>query len=95
MRFGIMVAMLASLFAADAMAGSVLVYDGRGKLAEVIRPSPSGFIVYDGRGRIISAVRQYGFDRPLIVDSTTTGVRVLGTDLAGDVSTLRGGVGFE
>ena len=59
-------------------------------------PSPSGFIVYDGRGNIVSAVRQTGFDRPLLVDSRTSGIRVIGTGLSsGEVSGLRGGVGFE
>ena len=95
MRFGIIVALAASLLAFQASAGSVLIYDGKGKLDRVIRPSPSGFIVYDGRGNIVSAVRQFGFDRPLIVDSGTTGVRVLGTRLSDEVSGLRGGVGFE
>ena len=97
MRWGIIVAMLASLMAAEASAGSVLIYDGKGKLDRVIRPSPSGFIVYDGRGKIVSAVREFGFGRRSIIDSGTTGVRVLGTgsSLTGDVSTLRGGVGFD
>ncbi len=97
MRWGIIVAMLASLMAMEASAGSVLIYDGKGKLDRVIRPSPSGFIVYDGRGTIVSAVRQFGFDRRSIIDSGTTGIRVLGTgtSLSGDVSTLRGGVGFD
>jgi hypothetical protein len=95
MRFGLIAALLASLCAAEASAGSVLIYDGKGKLDRVIRPSPSGFIVYDSRGKIVSAVRQFGFDRPLIVDSGTTGIRVLGTGLEGDVSGLKGGVGFD
>lgn len=73
-----------------------IVYDGRGDIDRAVRSSPSGFIVYDGEGDIVSAVRQFGFDRPLIVDSRTSGLRVIGTDLAsGEVSGLRGGVGFE
>ena len=95
MRFGLIMALLASLCAAEASAGSVLIYDGKGRLDRVVRSSPSGFIVYDDRGKIVSAVRQFGFDRPLIVDSETTGIRVLGTGLEGDVSGLKGGVGFE
>ena len=95
MRWGLVVALLASLCAAQASAGSVLIYDGKGKLDRVIRPSPSGIIVYDGRGKIVSAVRQFGFDRPLIVDSATSGVRVLGTSLSSETSSLSGGVGFE
>ncbi|MEM8949418.1 MAG: hypothetical protein AAGA21_17695 [Pseudomonadota bacterium] len=96
MRLGIITGLLASLLAFQASAGSVLIYDGKGKLDRVIRPSPSGFIVYDGRGNIVSAVRQFGFDRPLTIDSRTSGIRVIGTDLAsGEVSGLRGGVGFD
>ena len=95
MRFGLIMALLASLCAVEASAGSVLIYDGKGKLDRVVRPSPSGFIIYDSRGKIVSAVRQFGFDRPLIVDSGTTGIRVLGTRLEGDVSGLKGGVGFD
>lgn len=95
MRLGIMTALMVSLLAFQASAGSVLIYDGKGKLDRVVRPSPSGFIVYDGRGNIVSAVRQFGFDRPLIVDSATTGIRVLGTELSGEVSGLKGGVGFN
>ncbi|MGI9419811.1 MAG: hypothetical protein ACR2RA_18455 [Geminicoccaceae bacterium] len=95
MRLGIITALAASLLAFQASAGSVLIYDGKGKLDRVVRPSPSGFVVYDGRGNIVSAVRQTGFDRPLIVDSRTSGVRVIGTRLSDDVSSLRGGVGFE
>ena len=95
MRWGLILALVASLVAAEASAGSVLIYDGKGKLDRVVRPSPSGFIVYDGRGNIVSAVRQFGFNRPLTIDSGTTGVRVLGTGLSGEVSGLRGGVGFE
>lgn len=96
MRLGIITALAASLLAFQASAGSVLIYDGKGKLDRVIRPSPSGFIVYDRDGDIVSAVRQFGFDRPLIVDTETTGIRVLGTRLSsGEVSTLQGGVGFE
>lgn len=95
MRLGIIAALLASLCAVEASAGSVLIYDGKGKLDRVIRPSPSGFVVYDGRGDIVSAVRQFGFDRPRIVDSRTSGIRVLGTGLSDGVSGLRGGVGFE
>lgn len=95
MRLGIMVAMLLSLCAVEANAGSVLIYDGKGRLDRVIRPSPSGLIVYDNRGNIVSAVRQFGLDRRPIIDAGTTGIRVLGTGLAGEVSGLRGGVGFE
>lgn len=95
MRFCIMAALLAGLFAMEATAGSVLIYDGRGKLDRVVRPSPSGFIVYDNRGNIVSAVRRTGFGRPLIVDAETSGIRVLGTGLSASVSTLRGGVGFD
>ena len=96
MRWGLFLALVASLTAVEASAGSVLIYDGKGKLDRVVRPSPSGFIVYDGRGDIVSVVRQTGFDRPLIVDSRTGGLRVIGTDLSsGEVSSLRGGVGFE
>jgi hypothetical protein len=96
MRLGIITAVMASLLAFQASAGSVLIYDGRGKLDRVVRPSPSGFVVYDGSGNIVSAVRQTGFDRPLLVDSRTSGIRVIGTGLSsGEVSGLRGGVGFE
>ncbi len=95
MRLGIVTALMASLLAFQASAGSVLIYDGRGKLDRVVRPSPSGFIVYDGRGNIVSAVRQTGFGRSLIVDAETAGIRVLGTGLSTSVSTLRGGVGFD
>lgn len=95
MRWGIIAALLASLCAAEASAGSVLIYDGKGKLDRVIRPSPSGFVVYDSRGNIVSAVREFGFERRSIIDSGTTGIRVLGTGLSRDVSGLRGGVGFE
>ena len=96
MRLGIITALAASLLAFQASAGSVLIYDGKGKLDRVIRPSPSGFIVYDSNGDIVSAVRQTGLDRPLIVDSRTSGLRVIGTRLSSsEVSGLRGGVGFE
>ncbi len=95
MRLGILVALSALLLAFQASAGSTLIYDGRGKLDRVVRSSPSGFIVYDNRGNIVSAIRQTGFGRPLIVDAETTGLRVLGTGLSRNVSTLRGGVGFE
>ena len=96
MRLGIITALLTSLLAFQASAGSVLIYDGKGKLDRVIRPSPSGFVVYDSDGDIVSAVRRFGFDRPLIVDTETTGIWVLGTELStGEVSTLTGGVGFE
>lgn len=95
MRLGIMSALLASLFAFEATAGSTLIYDSRGKLDRVVRASPSGFIVYDGRGNIVSAVRQNGFNRSRIVDIETTSTRVLGTSLFGGESTLRGGVGFD
>ncbi|MGI9434034.1 MAG: hypothetical protein ACR2Q4_04255 [Geminicoccaceae bacterium] len=95
MRLGIIVAMFAALLAMEANAGSVLVYDGRGDLNRVIRPSPSGFIVYDGQGNIVTAVRQFGFDRRRIVDYRSTDIRVLGTGLSEDVSGLQGGVGFE
>ncbi|MEZ5931442.1 MAG: hypothetical protein R3F54_05745 [Alphaproteobacteria bacterium] len=95
MRWGLLLALVASLCAAEANAGSVLIYDGKGKLREVVRPSPSGFIVYDGKGKIVSAVRQTGFARPLIVDAESSGVRVLGTGLSESVTSLRGGVGFE
>lgn len=96
MRWGIMIAMLASLCAAEAHAGSVLIYDGKGKLDRVVRPSPSGFIVYDRDGDIVTAVRQFGFGQRRIIDAGTTGIRVLGTGLSdGNVSGLRGGVGFE
>lgn len=95
MRFGTMLALAASLLAFEASAGSALIYDGKGKLDRVIHPSPSGFVVYDGRGKIVSAVREFGFERRSIVDSGTTGVRVLGTRLSDDVSGLRGGVGFD
>lgn len=115
MRWGIVLAMLASLFAVEAVAGSVLVYDGRGKLDRVIRPSPSGFVVYDDRGRldsairsspsgfivydghgkIVSAIRQTGLGGPSIIDPYRTTVRVIGTGLFGEVSSLKGGVGFE
>jgi hypothetical protein len=95
MRLGIVVAMLVSLYAVEASAGSVLIYDGKGRLDRVIRPSPSGFVVYDDRGNIVSAVRQFGFDRPLTIDSGRTNLRVLGTSLSGDVSGLSGGVGFD
>jgi hypothetical protein len=95
MRLGIITALALSLLAFQASAGSTLIYDGRGKLDRVVRESPSGFIVYDGRGKIVSAVRQTGFGRPRIVDSESTGIRVLGTRLSDGVSTLRGGVGFE
>jgi hypothetical protein len=95
MRWGVLLALAASLLAAEASAGSVLIYDGKGKLREVVRPSPSGFVVYDGKGKIVSAVRQTGFHRPLIVDAETADLRVLGTGLSESVSSLRGGVGFE
>lgn len=95
MRWGIVLGMLAQLFAVEAGAGSVLVYDGRGKLDSVIRPSPSGFVVYDGRGKIVSAIRQTGLGGRSIVDSRKTAVRVLGTGLSNEASGLRGGVGFE
>lgn len=96
MRWGFLLALAASIIAVEASAGSVLIYDGKGKLDRVVRPSPSGFIVYDGRGSIVSAVRQFGFDRPLLVDTRSTGIRVLGTRLSsGEVSGLKGGVGFE
>ncbi len=96
MRLGIIIALAASILAFQASAGSVLIYDGKGKLDRVIRPSPSGFIVYDGRGDIVSAVRQFGFDRPLTVDARTSGIRVIGTRLSsGEVSGLKGGVGFD
>lgn len=72
-----------------------IIQDNRGNVDRAVRRSPSGFIVYDGRGNIVSAVRQFGFDRPLVVDSGTTGVRVLGTRLSDDVSGLTGGVGFD
>jgi len=95
MRLGILTALAVSLCAFQASAGSALIYDGRGNLDRVVRASPSGFVVYDGRGNIVSAVRQFGFDRPLIIDDNTTGLRVLGTGLSERVSSLRGGVGFE
>lgn len=95
MRLGILITLAASLLAFQASAGSVLIYDGKGKLDRVIRPSPSGFVIYDGRGKIVSAVREFGFERRSIIDSGTTGIRVLGTRLSDDVSGLRGGVGFE
>ncbi|MGI9504173.1 MAG: hypothetical protein ACR2RE_14085 [Geminicoccaceae bacterium] len=72
-----------------------IVQDNRGNINRAVRRSPSGFIVYDGRGNIVSAVRQFGFDRPLIIDTESAGVSVLGSSLSSDVSTLRGGVGFE
>lgn len=95
MRWSIIAATLALFVAAEAMAGSVLVYDGKGKLDRVIRPSPSGFVVYDGRGNIVSAVRNVGFGRRSIIDTETSDLRVIGTSLSGDFSGLRGGVGFE
>lgn len=95
MRWSIIVAALALFVAVEATAGSVLVYNGKGKLDHVIRPSPSGFIVYDGRGNIVSAVRNFGFDRRSIIDTDTSELRVLGTSLNSEVSGLRGGVGFE
>ena len=95
MRWSIIAATLALFVAAEALAGSVLVYDGKGKLDRVIRPSPSGFVVYDGRGNIVSAVRNVGFGRRSIIDTETSDLRVIGTSLSSDVSGLRGGVGFE
>ncbi len=95
MRWGIVIGMLSALFAVEAGAGSVLIYDGRGKLDNVIRSSPSGFIVYDGRGKIVSAIRQTGLDGRSILDPGRTGIRILGTGLSGEASGLRGGVGFE
>jgi|GEM_PF-3841875 len=95
MRWGFLLALAASLFALEASADSVLIYDSRGKLDRVVRQSPSGFIVYDNSGNIVSAIRQFGFDRSRIIDSETTGLRVLGTGLSGRVSSLRGGAGFE
>ncbi|MGH1481985.1 MAG: hypothetical protein ACRBM6_25180 [Geminicoccales bacterium] len=95
MRWGIVAAIFASLIAFEASAGSVLIYDGQGKLNRVVRPSPSGFVVYDGQGNIVSAVRNVGFDRRAIIDIDSSKLRVLGTTLSRDVSGLRGGVGFE
>ncbi|MGI9491726.1 MAG: hypothetical protein ACR2QF_04915 [Geminicoccaceae bacterium] len=99
MRWGIIVGLFMSLLAAEVSAGSVLIYDGRGNLDRVLRPSPSGFIVYDGLGNIVSAVRQTGFGNRVIIDPGLTGVRVigtgLGTDLSSEASSLRGGVGFD
>ena len=68
MRWGLVATVFASLVAFEASAGSVLIYDGQGKLDRVVRPSPSGFVVYDGRGTIVSAVRNVGFDRRAIID---------------------------
>lgn len=95
MRWGLVAAVFASLVAFEASAGSVLIYDGQGKLDRVVRPSPSGFVVYDGRGTIVSAVRNVGFDRRAIIDIDSSKLRILGTTLSSDVSGLRGGVGFE
>ncbi len=95
MRWGIIVGLLAQLFAVEASAGSVLIYDGRGTLESVIRPSPSGFIVYDGRGKIVSAIRQTGLGRRSIIDMDAPGIRVLGTSLSHEPSGLSGGVGFD
>ena len=95
MRWGMITAALVLLMSFEVSAGSVLIYDGRGKLDRVVRPSPSGFVVYDNRGKIVSAVRQFGFNNPRIIDSETTNIRVLGSNLSDRVSTLRGGVGFD
>jgi len=95
MRWGIVFGLLASLLAAEVSAGSVLIYDGKGNLDRVLRPSPSGFIVYDGLGNIVSAVRQTGFGNRSIIDPGLTGVRVIGTGLSSEASSLRGGVGFD
>lgn len=95
MRWGFVLGIMVALFAAETHAGSVLIYDGRGKLETVIRPSPSGVVVYDGRGNIENVVRQTGFGRRTIIDPGLTGVRILGTGLSSDVSGLRGGVGFN
>lgn len=95
MRWGMIAAVLVLLISFEASAGSVLIYDGRGKLDRVIRPSPSGFVVYDDRGTIVSAVRQTGFGLRSIIDPGITDVRVLGTGLSREPSGLRGGVGFD
>lgn len=95
MRQAILAASFVALVTFEASAGSVLVYDGDGKLDHVIRPSPSGYIVYDSRGGIVSAVRQFGFGQWSVIDRGRSNVRVLGTGLLSDVSTLKGGVGFD
>jgi hypothetical protein len=95
MRLSLIAVALALSITAEASAGSTLVYDGRGRLSQVIRPSPSGFVVYDGGGGITSVIRHVGFNRRPIIETGRSPISVVGTSLPVEVSGLRGGVGFD
>ncbi len=95
MRRIVLAAALVSLVALEAVAGSTLVYNSQGKLDHVIRASPSGFVIYDNHGHVLSAVRQFGFGQWSAIDRQRSTIRIIGTGLRDEASTLQGGVGFE
>ena len=72
-----------------------LIYGRDGKIATIVRSSPSGFIVYDGNGKIVETIRQIHRQSGNVVEVVRPRVHVIGSTLSGGVGGSIGGVGLN